>query len=373
VTTALPLEGIRVIDVSRVLAGPFATMLLADLGADVIKVEPPDGDESRTWGPPWWGDPADRRSAYFVSVNRNKRSVVLDLRTDDGRRTLDRLLATADLLVHNYRPATATRLGLEPRALRDRHPELVVASVGGFPGAAADRPAYDLMAQAVSGLMSITGQPDGPATKVGVALLDLIAGLECAVGALAALVGRGRAGSVQVSLVEAGVTSLINVLGGHLATGEDPGRHGNAHSNIVPYQAFTASDGDLVIAVGNDAQFRRLLDVLGLTDDGRYATNPQRVDRRDELIALLAEVIGQWRRDDLVVALEAADVPAGAVNRVSEALAAMEDAHGQDWTDLLDGVRMAPAPIRVDGARLRARLLPPRLGEHTESVLSSLD
>jgi crotonobetainyl-CoA:carnitine CoA-transferase CaiB-like acyl-CoA transferase len=373
VTTVLPLDGIRVIDVSRVLAGPFATMLLADLGADVIKVEPPEGDESRTWGPPWWGDPADRRSAYFASVNRNKRSVVLDLRTDVGRAILDRLLTVADLLVHNYRPATAARLGLEADALRDRHPDLIVASVGGFPGPAANRPAYDLMAQGVSGLMSITGQPDGPGTKVGVAVLDLMAGLECAVGALAALVGRGRAGSVQVSLVEVGVTSLINVLGGHLVTGEEPGRHGNAHPNIVPYQAFAASDGDLVITVGNDAQFRRLMEVLGLTDDGRYATNPQRLSRRDELVALLEQAIRQKGRNELLAALEAADVPAGPVNSVSEALAAMEGAHPEGWSDLLDGVRMAPAPIRVDDTRLPARLPPPRLGEHTESVLGALD
>ncbi|MBA2632301.1 MAG: CoA transferase [Chloroflexi bacterium] len=372
-TTVLPLEGIRVIDASRVLAGPFATMLLADLGADVIKVEPPEGDETRTWGPPWWGDPAERRSAYFASVNRNKRSVVIDLRTVGGRGTLERLLAGAQLLVHNYRPATASRLGLETDGLRGRHPNLVVASVGGFPGASADRPAYDLLAQGVTGLMSITGEPDDPPTKVGVALLDLIAGLECAVGALAALVGRGRAGSVQVSLIEAGVTSLINVLGGHLATGAEPGRHGNAHPNIVPYQAFAASDGDLVLAVGNDAQFGRLLEVLGLADDGMYATNPQRLARRAELVARLARVIGLRGRDELVAALEAADVPAGPVNRVSEALAAMEAVHGQGWTDSLDGVRMAPAPIRVDGRRLPARLAPPRLGEHTDSVLGALD
>src|SRR5262245_1764147 len=186
----LPLDGIRVVDLSRVLAGPFATMLLADLGADVVKVEPPDGDATRQRGPPGWGDPSDHRSAYFASVNRNKRSVVLDLRTDAGRATCDRLLATADLLVHNYRPATAERLGLATDALRRRHPRLVVASVGGFPGEDADRPAYDLLAQAVSGLMSVTGDADGPPTKVGVALLDLVAGLECAVGALAALVGR---------------------------------------------------------------------------------------------------------------------------------------------------------------------------------------
>lgn len=373
VTTVLPLDGIRVIDASRVLAGPFASMLLADLGADVIKVEPPIGDESRAWGPPWWGDPADRRSAYFASVNRNKRSVVVDLRTDHGRATFERLLATAEVLMHNYRPATAARLGLETRALRVRHPTLIVASVGGFPGADADRPAYDLLAQAVSGLMAVTGAPGGGPTKVGVALLDLIAGLECAVGALAALVGRGRAGSVQVSLVEAGVTSLINVLGGHLATGEEPGRHGNAHPSIVPYQAFAAADGDLVATVGNDAQFRRLLEVLGLTDpDDRYGTNPQRLARREELVALLAEAIGRRGRDELVAALEAADVPAGPVNSMSDALAAMDAAHDGTWTETIDGVRMAPAPIRLDGARVPARLPPPRLGEHTESVLSEL-
>jgi crotonobetainyl-CoA:carnitine CoA-transferase CaiB-like acyl-CoA transferase len=370
--TQLPLDGIRVIDVSRVLAGPFATMLLGDLGADVIKVEPPDGDETRAWGPPWWGDPADRRSAYFASVNRNKRSVVLDLRTDGGRADLDRLLATADLLVHNYRPSTAARLGLETDALRARHPSLVVACVGGFPGADADRPAYDLLAQAVSGLMSVTGAPDGPPMKVGVALLDLIAGLECAVGALAALVGRGTTSRIDVNLVEAGVTSLINVLGSHLSTGEDPGRHGNAHPSIVPYQAFAAADGDIVVTVGNDAQFRRLLDVLGLTDDGRYTTNPQRLAHRDELVARLAEAIGRRDRDELVAALEVADVPAGPVNRVSEALAGMREAHPDGWTDTLDGVRMAPAPIRLDGARLPARLSPPRLGEHTEFVLREL-
>ena len=365
----LPLGGIRVVDASRVLAGPFATMLLADLGADVIKVEPPGGDETRTWGPPWWGDPADRRSAYFASVNRNKRSVVLDLRTDDGRATLGRLLATADLLVHNYRPATAARLGLKTDALRARHPGLVIATVGGFPGADAERPAYDLLAQAVSGLMSVTGEPDGPPMKVGVALLDLLAGLECAVGALAALVGRGRAGSVQVNLVEAGLTGLINVLGNHLASGEEPGRHGNVHPNIAPYEAFDARDGHLVIAVGNDAQFRRLLEVLDLTDaDGRFATNPKRIRAQPELAAWLGKRIATWDRAVLVEALANADVPAGPVNSVAEALAAM----GPGWTTTLDGIELAPSPIRVDGVRAVPRLAPPLLGEHTASVLGQM-
>ncbi|MDQ3690618.1 MAG: CoA transferase [Chloroflexota bacterium] len=369
----LPLDGMRVIDVSRVLAGPFATMLLADLGADVIKIEPPGGDETRNWGPPWWGEAADRRSAYFASVNRNKRSVVLDLRAVEDRALLDRLLATADLIVHNYRPGTAARLGLKTDALRARHPRLVVASIGGFPGADADRPAYDLLAQAVSGLMSVTGEPGGQPMKTGVALLDLLAGLECAVGALAALVGRGRSGSVEVGLVEAGVSSLINVLGNHLASGAEPARHGNAHPNIVPYEVFAAADADLVIAVGTDAQFRRLLDVLGLDDDGRYADNARRLANRAEVVALLAGATRHRDRDELVAALELADVPAGPVNNVSEALASMESAHENDWTQTLDGVRMAPSPIRVDGARLVVRLPPPRLGEHTAAVLEDLE
>ena len=189
---SLPLHGLRIVDCSRVLAGPFATMLLADLGADVVKLEPPGGDESRGWGPPWWGAPEDRRSAYFGSVNRNKRSIVVDLRTDAGRDLLDRLADGADLLIHNARPSSAARLGLDADRLRAAHPGLVVAVVGGFSGRDRELPAYDLLAQAMSGLMSVTGEPDGPPQKAGVALLDLLAGLEVAVGALAALLGKAR-------------------------------------------------------------------------------------------------------------------------------------------------------------------------------------
>jgi crotonobetainyl-CoA:carnitine CoA-transferase CaiB-like acyl-CoA transferase len=365
----LPLDGIRVIDASRVLAGPFATMLLADLGADVVKVEPPDGDETRAWGPPWWGDPVDGRSAYFASVNRNKRSIVLDLRAAADRATFDRLLATADLLVHNHRPATAARLGLTAAAVHARHPALVVASVGGFGGSDADRPAYDLLAQAVSGLMSVTGQPDGPPTKVGVALLDLIAGLECAVGALAALLGRGRAATVEVGLVEAGVTSLVNVLGNHLAGGAEPSRHGNAHPNIVPYQSFDAADGPIVVAVGNDAQYARLLSVLGLAPDPAHATNPRRVAARADVVRRLGGAIGARARGELLAALAAADVPAGPVHTVPEALGAIG---GAAWLEEVDGIRMAPTPVRLDGMRPPVRRAPPRLGEHTDEVLGEL-
>ena len=316
--SALPLAGIRVLDCSRVYAGPIASMILGDLGAEIWKVEPPDGDETRGWGPPYWGDPADRRSAYFASVNRNKRSLVVNLKTDAGRAVLERLAAHCDLLLHNYQPSVAARLGLDAEHLRSAHPHLVVATLGGFPGSgeAAERPAYDLVAQAVSGLMSVTGEPDGVPMKVGVALLDLTAGLQAAIGALAGLLARerGLAGPthVSVSLIEAGVASLTNVLGHHLATGEEPRRWGTGHPDIVPYQVFAASDGHLVVAVGNDAQFERLLSVLGLAEDARFATNTDRLARRDELVPMLAERIAERVRDELVSALSAADRRAAA-------------------------------------------------------------
>ena len=372
---ALPLAGIRVLDCSRVYAGPIASMMLGDLGAEVWKVEPPEGDETRNWGPPFWGDPADRRSAYFASVNRNKRSIVVDLKTDAGRAVIDRLAGHCDLLLHNYQPAVAVRLGLDADHLRSAHPHLVVATIGGFPGsgAAAERPAYDLVAQAVSGLMSVTGEPDGGPMKVGVALLDLTAGLQAAIGALAGLLARerGRAGPTHasVSLIEAGVASLSNVLGHHLATGEQPRRWGTGHPDIVPYQVFAASDGHLVVAVGTDQQFERLLVVLGMDTQARFATNHDRLTRRDELVPLLAARIAVRGRDELVAALNAADVAAGPVNTVRDALGAMEAAHGGAWTQKAEGMRLAPDPIRIDGERLPLREPPPRLGGGTTEIL----
>ncbi len=375
--TELPLAGVRVLDLSRVLAGPFATMVLADLGADVTKIEPPDGDETRTWGPPFWGDPADGLSAYFASVNRNKRAIAIDLKADAGRRLLDALAERADLLIHNFRPATAARLGLDAERLAAAHPDLVVAVVGGFPGSGPerDRPAYDLLAQAVSGLMAVTGEPDGAPAKVGVALLDVIAGLEVALAAVAALHGRGRSPvrRVDASLVEVGVTAMINVLANHLATGAEPGRHGTAHPNIVPYQAFAARDGHLVVAVGNDAQFGGLLTVLNLEDGaGSYATNALRLERRSSLIPWLAEAIGRRGRDELVAALEARDVPAGPVLPVSGAVAGMEAAHPDGWLQSVDGMRLAPSPIHLDGARTPLRSQPPRIGAQTDAILAEL-
>ncbi len=374
----LPLSGIRILDCARVYAGPIATMLLADLGAEVWKLEPPDGDETRRWGPPYWGDPENGLSAYFTAVNRNKRSIAVDLKTDAGRDLLDRLAARSDALFHNFRPSTAARLGLDGDRLRERHPHLVVAHVGGFPGSgdAAERPAYDLVAQAYSGLMAVTGEADGPPMKVGVALLDLAAGLQAAIGALAALLGRERGRTptphVSVSLVEAGVTGLTNVLANLLASGEEPRRWGNGHPDIVPYQVFAARDGHLVVAVGNDHQFERLLAELGIPPRPGWATNPLRLANRDELVPLLAERIRARGRDELVAALEAADVPCGPVNRVGEALAAMQRVHPDGWLQTGDGVRLAPNPILLDGGHLPLSSPPPRLGEHTDAILAEV-
>jgi crotonobetainyl-CoA:carnitine CoA-transferase CaiB-like acyl-CoA transferase len=373
----LPLHGVRVLDCSRVLAGPYATMVLADLGADVIKLEPPTGDETRTWGPPFWGDPADGRSAYFSAVNRNKRGIVVNLKTPQGRQIFDILAERSDVLVHNFRAPTAERLGLGRDRLVEDHPHLIVSVVGGFPGNGGSRelPAYDLLAQAMSGLMSVTGEPEGEPMKVGVALLDLVAGQNIAIGVLATLLGRAdaRPRSVSTKLMEVGVTSLLNVLANHLASGKEQTRYGNAHANIAPYQSFRASDGHVIIAVGNDGQFVRLLETLDLRDiEGRFATNPDRLRNRNELADWLAAAIAGRQRDELVAALVAADVPAGPVLSVGEAVDAMQTAHDGQWLQELDGILLAPNPILIDGQRAPARIPPPRFGEHTVEVLEEI-
>ena len=383
-TGRLPLEGVTVLDCSRVFAGPHATMLLADMGADVWKVEPPAGDETRGWGPPFWGDPADGRSAYFAAVNRNKRSVVVNLKTDAGREILDRLAARSDLLMHNYLPSIAAKLGLAPERLRERHPHLVVSTVRGFPGegALAERPAYDLVAQAWSGQMAVTGDPDGGPIKIGVGLLDLLSGLEAVVAALAGLAAREHdrrvsvvpaggeppAPHASVSLVEAAVSGLGNVLGYYLATGEEPRRWGTGHPDIVPYQVFAARDGHVVVAVGNDGQFARFCTLLGIEPRPEWATNPGRIPRRDDVLAELAPRIAEWRRDDLLAAMIANDVPGGPVHSVGEAAAAMREIE-PDWITTIDGVQLPASPIRIDGGRLPIRRPPPRLGEHTDEIL----
>ncbi len=369
-----PLAGLRVLDLSRVLAGPYCTMLLSDLGAEVVKVERPGtGDETRTWGPPWAGE----ASAYFLAVNRGKRSVALDLGSEEGRGAARALAARADVVVENFRPGGAERLGLGWEALRAENPALVLCSIRGLGDG---RAGYDLVAQAESGLMSITGPPDGPPHKVGVAIVDVLAGLNAAVAILAAL--RGGAGRrVEVSLLDAALSALVNVAQGVLVTGEDAARHGNAHPSIVPYEPFRAGDGVwIVIAAANDGLWARLADALGLAElaaDPRFATNPARVEHRLSLVPLLGERLAERPADEWLEILAAAGVPCGRVRGVQEALAAAgpESLVRVEHPDAgpLELVRSAfRFPDEEADEAGGPSLHPPRLGEHTAEVLSEL-
>jgi len=323
-----PLEGLVVADFSRVLAGPFATMLLGDLGADVVKVEhPAGGDETRGWGPPWYRD----HSTYYLAVNRNKRSVALDLRTGAGRRAARALAARADVLVENFKAGAAERLGLGYEEVGRDNPGLVWCSISGFGrGPGADLPGYDFLVQSMSGLMSITGPAGGEPTKVGVALVDVLTGLYAFGGVLAALRERDRTGRgqrVEVSLLGSALASLVNQASSYLCTGRPPRAMGNRHPSITPYETLATADRPLVVAVGNDGQFARLCRVLGLPEaaaDPRFATNADRVRHRDELAALLEQALAARGAADWVAAVADAGVPCGLVNDVGEAFAQAE-------------------------------------------------
>jgi crotonobetainyl-CoA:carnitine CoA-transferase CaiB-like acyl-CoA transferase len=354
------LTGTRVLDLTRVLAGPLAAMLLGDMGADVVKVERPgSGDDTRGWGPPF-----DSRgeSAYYLSVNRNKRSVALDLDRPADRAVLVTLLDGADVVLDNYRPGTLERRGFDPLALLARRPALVWCTITGF-GPESERPGYDFVVQAERGWMAITGEPAGEPMKVGVALADVIAGKDAALAVLAALVGVGRgrlaaptSRRLHVSLARSATAALVNVAQNALVSGEAPSRWGNAHPNLVPYQLFHAADAPLVVAVGSDAQWTacaRALDLPALATDPRLATNAGRLAHRDEVVAALAARIGGAPRAHWLARLDAAGVPAGQVRTVLEALA-------EEGGSPLTGV--APS---VPGS---IRLPPPRLDEHGDLV-----
>jgi crotonobetainyl-CoA:carnitine CoA-transferase CaiB-like acyl-CoA transferase len=372
----LPLEGLQILDLSRVLAGPYATQLLGDLGADVWKVERPgSGDETRAWGPPFVGE----LSAYFLSVNRNKRSVALDFRDPHDRAALERAALVCDVVVENFLPGTLEPFGLDAATLRRERPELVVCSITGFgqDGPYAALPGYDAVLQGFTGLQSVTGEPDGPALKVGVALIDVLSGAHAAAAILAALVGRlrGRGGAhVDVALFEVGVHSMVNVAQGALSTGQPARRHGNAHPHIVPYQTFAASDGPFVLAVGNDEQWRRVCAALGEPargEDPRWARNPDRVLRRADVVSWLAERFARAPRATWLERLRAARVPAGAVRDVDEVMRdpALEArgmiARKVPLGDSL-GTDLLALPWKIGGNRPALRLPPPRLGAHTE-------
>ena len=373
---ALPLSGVRVLDLSRVLAGPYCTMVLADLGADVIKVERPQGgDETRSWGPPFAGGEA----AYYLSVNRGKRSLALDLSQDEGRALALEVCARADAVIENFKVGGADRLGVGYEQVRARNPKVVYCSITGFgsrrepPG----RPGYDFVAQAETGLMSITGAEDGPPYKVGVALVDVLAGLHAAVAIAAALRG-GEGRRIEVPLLDAGLAGLVNVAQNAIVTGAEPERHGNAHPNIVPYQDFETASGRIAVAAANDGLFRAMCGVLGLDGlgaDERFATNPARVENRHELIPLLAGRLRERSAEDWVEALDAAGVPVGKVRTVPDALAAAAAA-GRAATLTVDhpsagALDLVGSPIWgvTDPA---AATPPPMLGEHSAAVLAEL-
>jgi crotonobetainyl-CoA:carnitine CoA-transferase CaiB-like acyl-CoA transferase len=377
------LDGVRIADFSRVLAGPYATMLLADLGADVIKVERPGtGDDTRAWHPP---ADHDGTSTYFLSVNRNKRSVVLDLTTDAGRERARDLIAASDVLVENFRPGTMERLGLGHEELRARHPGLVYCSISGFgSGAGAAIPGYDLLVQAVGGLMSVTGDAAGEPVKAGVALVDVITGLHASLGILAALRHRDATGEgqlVEVSLLGSLLSAMVNQASAFAVAGVVPGRMGNAHPSIAPYETFPAADRPLALAVGNDRQFAALAEAIGdpgLAKDDRFRTNADRVAHRAALRDVLTERLSAAGADHWSTVLLAAGVPAGPVNTLDDAFAF---AHRLGLPGIVEipappadaeaagPSRQVAHPIALNGTPARYRLRPPRLGEHTTQIL----
>ncbi len=369
----LPLQGLIVLDLSRVLAGPYATQMLGDLGAEVWKIERPGtGDETRSWGPPFVGD----TSAYYLSVNRNKKSVTADFTDPVARAALLRAAARADVVVENFLPGALAEFGLDAASLRRLAPRLVVCSITGYgqDGPYAALPGYDAVLQGFAGLMSITGEPDGPPLKVGVAMIDVLTGAHAAAAILAALVGRARTGvgaHLDIALFEVAVAGLVNVAQSTLA-GAPARRHGNSHPHIVPYQTFQARDGSFVVAVGNDAQWRRLceaIDAPDWADDPRWRTNPERVLHRGDVVARLAARFAERPRDAWLERLRAAQVPAGPVRDVAEVLADPALAGRGMIAPSDHGAPMIALPWRIDGHRPARNAHPPALGEHTNEFL----
>ena len=383
-----PLAGIRVLDLSRVLAGPWASQILGDLGADVVKVERPgNGDDTRAWGPPYLKD-ADgqptRESAYFLCTNRNKRSITVDMASPEGQQQLQQLAAKADIVLENFKTGGLQQYGLDYASLNAINPRLIYCSITGFgqSGPYASRPGYDFLIQAMGGLMSITGVPDDEAgagpQKVGVALTDILTGLYATIGILAALQERNRSGlgqHIDTALLDVQVATLANQASNYLVGGMVPRRMGNAHPSIVPYQTFPTADSDMILAVGNDGQFARFCTVAGRPEwaqDERFATNPQRVKHRAELIPLLRQTTVMRSTAEWVSALEQADVPCGPVNRLDQVFADPQvQARGiqVDLPHPLGTVSTVASPVRLSATPVQYRMAPPLLGQHTEEVL----
>jgi crotonobetainyl-CoA:carnitine CoA-transferase CaiB-like acyl-CoA transferase len=376
-----PLAGVRVLDLSRVLAGPLCTMLLGDLGAEVLKVERPGaGDDTRSWGPPWAEGESGRESAYYLAVNRNKRSLAADLKSPEGAALIRDLAAGADVLVENFFPGTMEAAGLGWEALSAANPRLVWCSITGYghEGPEVGRPGYDFAVQARAGWMAVTGEPAGEPMKAGVALVDVLTGHNAAIGILASLHERAASGlgqRVEISLFDSALAGLVNVGQAALVTGREPSRWGNAHATIVPYQLFQAADRPIVVAVGNDAQWRRLCAAIGATalaEDARLATNPGRIAHREEVVDALAALFPARPADEWLARLQAAGVPCGPLQRVREALQdPVLTERGGTWPmrgATYGEVETVPSPFRLRRTPPSLRYPAPGLGEHSEEI-----
>jgi crotonobetainyl-CoA:carnitine CoA-transferase CaiB-like acyl-CoA transferase len=372
-----PLDGITVLDLTRVLSGPYCTMLLADMGARVIKVEQPGkGDDTRAWGPPF----LEGESAYFLSINRNKESITLDFKQPDGRAVLDRLIAKSDVVVENFRPGTLAKLGFDYQTLAARYPRLVYCSIAGFgqTGPRRKEPGYDAIMQAEGGLMSITGSADGEPYRLGVAIVDIVSGMFAAYGVAMALFARERTGrgqEVDLAMLDATVALLTYQAGNFFASGKVPARLGNRHPSIAPYELFATSTGDFVLAVGNDEQWRRFRDVAELPDDPRFTTNRQRVTAYDELRPFVADRLRTKPREFWIERLNAAGVPCGSVRNFQELfddpqLAAREMIARVEHATI-GQLRTLGVPVKLSETPGAVRLPPPTLGQHTDAVLAT--
>jgi len=388
-TRPAPLTGIRVLDLTRVLAGPWCTQNLADLGAEVVKIERPGaGDDTRAWGPPYLKDQDGNdttEAAYYLSANRNKKSVALDIATPRGAELVRELARQSDILVENFKVGGLRKYGLDYESLSKENPGLIYCSITGFgqTGPYATRPGYDFMIQGMGGLMSITGErddaPGGGPQKAGVAVADLMTGMYSTVGILAALHERGRSGlgqHIDMALLDCQVAMMANQNLNYMTSGKAPRRAGNAHQNLVPYQVFAVSDGHMIVAVGNDSQFRAYCRVIGmpeLAEDVRFNTNPKRVLNREELVPLLVERMAQGERDHWLAELERAGVPAGPINTLDQVYEDPQVVFRQMKRELphpvAGTVPMAGSPLRLSGSPVEYRHAPPMLGEHTAQVL----
>ena len=375
----LPLEGIKVIDLTRILSGPFCTMTLADLGAEVIKIESPSGDDTRSWGPPFIGDIA----AYYLSVNRNKKSMVLNLKKDEGKKIFLKLVKDADIVVENFRPGTLKRLGIDYDALSEHNPRIILASVSGFgqTGPYSQKPGYDVLAQGMGGLMSVTGEPGRPPVKAGYSLADIGAGMWATVGILAALRERefsGKGQWVDASLLDTMISWQTYLASNYFVTGKNPKPLGGAHPNIVPYQVFEASNGYFILAVGNDNLWNRFVKAMDLPvlREERFATNPDRVKNREELITLLNETFKQKPMQYWIKEFEEVKIPCGPVYRFSDIL---NDPHVFEREMVIEidhpkigTLKMLGIPVKLSRTPGQIKTAPPELGEHTDEILKQL-